>query len=90
MKFISTIAALAALATALPTAVDTVTVEEVLSWKLLAERSSQLDERASSNVRNELQSGGTCPQVIFIFARGSTEDGNMVRTLVPSITKISH
>lgn len=32
--------------------------------------------------RNDLESGsGTCPKAIFIFARGSTEPGNMVRLL---------
>lgn len=33
--------------------------------------------------RNDLESGsGTCPKAIFIFARGSTEQGNMVRNIV--------
>ncbi|KAK0651017.1 cutinase-domain-containing protein [Cercophora newfieldiana] len=64
MKFIYTIAALAGLATALPASVDTITTEE-------------FQERASSNTRNELQAGGACPAVIFIFARGSTESGNL-------------
>lgn len=27
--------------------------------------------------RNDLQDGGDCPQAIFIFARGSTESGNL-------------
>lgn len=28
--------------------------------------------------RNDLKNGGTCPKVIFIYARGSNEDGNLV------------
>lgn len=33
-----------------------------------------------STTRNELETGSApCPKAIFIFARGSTESGNMVR-----------
>lgn len=39
-----------------------------------------LAERQVSTTRNELESGSpsACPRVIFIFARASTEIGNMV------------
>ncbi|KAK0625926.1 cutinase-domain-containing protein [Immersiella caudata] len=77
MKFVSTIATLAGLASALPTPADTVTVEEVLSWNLVAQHTGYLEARQSSNTRNELINGGACPPVIFIYARGSTESGNM-------------
>ncbi|KAH7363332.1 cutinase-domain-containing protein [Plectosphaerella cucumerina] len=36
------------------------------------------------NTRNDLQNGGACPPVIFIFARGSTESGNL-GTLGPRV-----
>jgi cutinase len=39
-----------------------------------------LEARQSSATRNELETGSSaaCPRTIFIFARGSTEGGNMV------------
>lgn len=47
-----------------------------------------------SNTKNELQDGGSaCPKAIFIFARASTETGNMVSHLgifsTPSIPNLS-
>lgn len=44
------------------------------------EASGKLETRQTGLNRNELQdSNGTpCPQAIFIYARGSTEAGNMV------------
>lgn len=89
MKFLSTIAALGSLAAALPTSVGTVAVEEVVSWKRFSENSqpAQLNERQSGITRVELQLGGTCPPVIFIFARGSTEEGNM-GTLGPKVADV--
>lgn len=40
-----------------------------------------------TSTRNELEQGraGSCPKAIFIFARASTEVGNMVR-LTPRVT----
>lgn len=40
-------------------------------------RSDALQARQSLT-RDELVNGGSCPSVIFIFARGSTEVGNLV------------
>ena len=65
MKFFTTVSLLAGLGAALPTAVEV--NEAVIEAR-----------QSSSNTRNELQNGGTCPRVIFIFARGSTESGNLV------------
>jgi cutinase len=46
-----------------------------------------LEARQSSATSNELETGSSaaCPRTIFIFARGSTEAGNMVST-----TRSSH
>jgi len=44
-----------------------------------------------TSTRNELEQGraGSCPKAIFIFARASTETGNMVR-LTPSLERGSY
>jgi cutinase len=44
------------------------------------EAPEKLEARQSGLNRNELQesNGAPCPQAIFIYARGSTEAGNMV------------
>ncbi|KAK4442194.1 family 5 putative carbohydrate esterase [Podospora aff. communis PSN243] len=84
MKFLFTITTLASVAAALPAPADTVSIEEILSWKALASTSKQPEKRQSILTRNELQQGGTCPPVIFIYARGSTESGNM-GTLGPRV-----
>jgi cutinase len=67
MKFFATVSLLAGLGAALPTALEVVPTEEGIQAR-----------QTSSDTRNELQTGGTCPPVIFIFARGSTESGNLV------------
>jgi cutinase len=67
MKFFATVSLFAGLGAALPTAREAVPVEEGIEARQLF-----------GNTRNELQNGGNCPSVIFIFARGSTESGNLV------------
>lgn len=42
-----------------------------------------VERRATSAIENEL-TAGSCKDVIFVFARGSTEVGNMVRTVFNS------
>lgn len=80
MKFLAPVTLLAGLAAALPNR-----IEEIRSLESLEEitRAQSLVARQSSNTRNELTTGGSCPPVIFIWARGSTESGNMVGSLFP-------
>lgn len=55
---------------------------------LAAPEADTLEARQlGTSTRNELEQGraGSCPKVIFIFARASTEVGNMVR-LTPRFT----
>jgi cutinase len=78
MKFLSIVSLFGTLATALP-ALTPQHIEEIRSWDLVTEHTRSLETRQSGNVRNELQNGGTCPPIILIWARGSTEEGNMVR-----------
>jgi cutinase len=67
MKFFQ-ILSIAGLASALPTQ----PVEDAVL----------VEARQLSSTSNDLENGSSanCPRVIFIFARGSTEPGNMVRT----------
>ena len=46
--------------------------------------------QAGSTTRNELENGqaGACPKYIFIFARGTSEAGNMVRPSISLIRRI--
>lgn len=72
MKFLSSIALLAGLASAAPGPVDLAPVD--------------LDDRQLvTSTRNELERGSSsnCPEGILVFARGSTEIGNMVHILSP-------
>lgn len=68
MKFLTISSILIALVAAAPTSV------------VLQEDSPVLKARQSSTTRNELENGSSssCPDGILIFARGSTEPGNMV------------
>ncbi|KAK3312297.1 cutinase-domain-containing protein [Apodospora peruviana] len=84
MKFFAPATLLFGLAAAAPSRVG---VEEIRSWELLKAHTQSLEVRASSTTRNELQAGGACPPVIFIFARGSTEGGNL-GSLGPSIADV--
>jgi cutinase len=34
-----------------------------------------------SSTRQDLEKGGVCPKIIFIYARGSNEDSNLVSSL---------
>jgi cutinase len=73
MKVFTIISILTNLAIATPIAVPApVAVPEPIT----------LDARQSGATRNELETGSSasCPRAIFIFARGSTEAGNMVST----------
>ncbi|KAG9257588.1 cutinase [Emericellopsis atlantica] len=76
MKFLALTAALAAMAVALPIE-DSFTAVEIRNADLELE-TVQLETRQSTT-RNDLQSGSasSCPDAILIFARGSTEPGNM-------------
>ncbi|KAG7147011.1 Cutinase like protein [Verticillium longisporum] len=75
MKFFTATTLLAGLAAALPAAVP--------ELELQPAGASHLEARQAIT-RNDLQNGRTCPGVIFIYARGSTESGNL-GTLGPSI-----
>ncbi|KAL4731885.1 separase/separin [Fusarium chlamydosporum] len=72
MKFSIATALLAATASALPAAQD----------------AALLEARQISSTRNDLKNGnsGSCPGVIFVYARGSTELGNM-GTLGPLVAR---
>lgn len=47
----------------------------------VSEAAIQSRQLSGSSTSNDLENGraGACPKVIFIFARASTEPGNMVR-----------
>lgn len=80
---------LATLAAAAPAALDTrdasAEITAAAESFALAEIEAAKEARASSIYRDELINGnsGNCPQVIFIFARGSMELDNMVSLTLP-------
>ncbi|KAK4184184.1 family 5 putative carbohydrate esterase [Podospora australis] len=81
MRFFTAISALSTLAAALPTG----TVVEDIRVRELVESHAQFLETieargwksGAGETANELLDGGACPPVIFIYARGSTEGGNL-------------
>ncbi len=77
MKFLNILAA-ASLAAGLPTTP--------------VEDSVAIEARQLSSTRNDLETGSSsnCPRVILIFARGSTESGNMVCPRPPPFCRLSH
>lgn len=68
MKFFATVALAIACVSAIPVDLDAVGEANILV------------ARQSSSTKTELETGSSsaCPRVIFIFARASTETGNMV------------
>jgi cutinase len=74
MKFFASISLLAGLAAAAPATVPVVAPVD-------------LEDRQLSSTRNELESGSSsnCPDGILIFARGSTEVGNMGSSVGPDL-----
>lgn len=83
MKLITSVALLTGLVAGLPNRAVEIR-SEIRSFDLFEDYSQAhaLDTRASSNTRDELVKGGACPKVIFVFARGSTERGNLVCQLL--------
>ncbi|CAI4220097.1 unnamed protein product [Parascedosporium putredinis] len=76
MKFLNILSLAAAVVYAAPAA-DPAPVE----------LASELEARQLSSTRNDLQNGNSanCPKVILIYARGSTEVGNMGSTAGPAL-----
>ncbi|KAK4227892.1 family 5 putative carbohydrate esterase [Podospora fimiseda] len=76
MKFLTAITALASVVSALPT-------EDVRARQLIESHEQTMEylkARAwdtTGETANELLDGGACPPVIWIYARGSTEGGNL-------------
>lgn len=77
MKFIAVLSFFAAASVALPTSNPSSELEVRAELEIRAE----LEERQSGSItRDDLSNGASsaCPPVIFIYARGSTELGNLV------------
>jgi len=94
MKPIQIILAVAGLAVALPTSEPANNLAHIearqWNWGDLPEGSFPSDSLGGTT-RNELEDGdqSACPKVIFIFARASTERGNMVRSLTPPMVNLT-
>ncbi|KAL9949200.1 hypothetical protein D7B24_008693 [Verticillium nonalfalfae] len=82
MKFLSIVTVLATLAVALPVEPAAEEAEVLVSRNELA-----VLEARQSSTRSELESGSSsrCPRAILIYARGSTEPGNMGITAGPTL-----
>ncbi|KAF3356386.1 Acetylxylan esterase 2 [Verticillium dahliae VDG1] len=82
MKFLTIVFALATLAVALPVEPAVEEAEALVSRNELA-----VLEARQSSTRSELESGSSsrCPRAILIYARGSTEPGNMGITAGPTL-----
>ena len=88
MKVLSILAVVTGLAAASPIKPNEV---EILARELeivarevgVGPRDVDVEARQLSSTRNDLERGSSsnCPSVILIFARGSTEIGNMVRQI---------
>lgn len=79
MKVTSVLAAIAATTAALPTSIDQ-GLSEVELRAALEARSDIEARQVVGTTANELTQG-SCRPLILIFARGSTEPGNLVRCL---------
>lgn len=82
ISFFAALAAAVPLAVSSPPAVLVPVPVDVSETVPVQFEASVLEVRQSLSTRTELETGASsaCPKVIFIFARGSTEIGNMVRT----------
>ncbi|KAG5955894.1 hypothetical protein E4U58_006856 [Claviceps cyperi] len=85
-------ALLASVFTALAAAAPVPVSEQVVGSNVIAGDVNDLEARqfdmgmGMDTSRNDLESGsGTCPKAIFIFARGSTEPGNMGASVGPTV-----
>ncbi|KAM0322576.1 hypothetical protein ACHAQA_009423 [Verticillium albo-atrum] len=82
MKFFTVLSLAVALTAALPVEPVADEAEALVSRNEIA-----VLEARQSSTRNELESGSAsnCPRAILIFARGSTEPGNMVALLCSAV-----
>ena len=82
MKFLPIIATLAATASALPRDEFAGHEEEIKSWEIYDTHPDFIKAKSVTIFSNELLDGDSsqCPTAIWILARGSTEQGNMVRS----------
>ncbi|KAK0732474.1 cutinase-domain-containing protein [Apiosordaria backusii] len=79
MRFFTTVTALTGtLVAALPSPLDQIRSRELVeSHRQTMETLEARGWKSGSATANELLDGGPCPKVIFIYARGSTEGGNL-------------
>lgn len=68
-----TLLALLAAVSATPVSIPNVEPAELVTRQLISDRTSLTENQFSRRI------GGGCRDVIFVWARGSTELGNMVR-----------